>query len=95
MLSSLLLPALRKRFPGRGLVEGTALRGYRFDRYKRPEAAEGLQRLILSAHHDVSETVRIADVIVRAQNRARELGNTPANDLPPAALAEYAKESVT
>jgi leucyl aminopeptidase len=75
-----------------GLVEGTALRGYRFDRYKRPEAAEGLERLILSAHHDVSETVRIAGVIVRAQNRARELGNTPANDLPPAALAEYAKE---
>ena len=31
-------------------------------------------------------------MVARAQNRARDLGNTPANDLPPAALADYARE---
>jgi leucyl aminopeptidase len=75
-----------------GLVQGTALHAYRFDRYKKDEDPDPFERLILSAHHDVSEVVRTADIIVRAQNRARDLGNIPANDLPPAALAGYAAE---
>jgi leucyl aminopeptidase len=36
--------------------------------------------------------VRLATVLVEAQNRARDLGNTPGNDLPPPALAAYAEE---
>jgi len=72
-----------------GLVEGTALRAYRFERY-RP-AAGGIDRLILSAHHDVSEPVSRAALLTEAQNRARDLGNTPPNDLPPSALADYAR----
>ncbi|HYZ80920.1 MAG TPA: M17 family peptidase N-terminal domain-containing protein, partial [Solirubrobacteraceae bacterium] len=75
-----------------GLVQGTELRAYRFDRYRKAEDGEPLERLILSAHHDISEAVRAADIIVRAQNRARDLGNTPANDLTPSALADYAVE---
>ncbi|MGZ4261115.1 MAG: leucyl aminopeptidase family protein [Solirubrobacteraceae bacterium] len=75
-----------------GLVEGTALRAYRFDRYKPAEDPDPFERLVLSAHHDVSEPVRTAEIVVRAQNRARDLGNTPANDLPPSALADYASE---
>jgi leucyl aminopeptidase len=51
-----------------------------------------VQTLLISAHHDVSEPVRVAAVLTRAQNRARDLGNTPANDLSPAALAAYAEE---
>ena len=76
-----------------GLVEGTALHAYRFDRYKKPdEDPDPFERLLLSAHHDVSEPVRTAEIVVRAQNRARDLGNLPANDLPPSALAGYAAE---
>ena len=75
-----------------GLVQGTALRAYRFDRYKQAEDDDAFERLILSAHHDVSAVVRTAEIVVRAQNRARDLGNTPANDLPPSALADYASE---
>jgi leucyl aminopeptidase len=75
-----------------GLVHGTALRAYRFDRYKKAEDPDPFERLILSAHSDVSEAVRTAEIIVRAQNRARDLGNTPANDLTPSALADYASE---
>jgi leucyl aminopeptidase len=76
-----------------GLVEGTLLHAYRFGRYKPVRggaAGRRLERLLVSAHHDVSEAVRYADVVTRAQNRARDLANTPANDLTPAALADYA-----
>jgi leucyl aminopeptidase len=72
------------------LVEGTLLRDYRFDRYKRSATAVSLARMIISAHHDVSEPVRVASIVAAAQNRARDLGNTAANDLTPAALAGYA-----
>lgn len=77
-----------------GLVEGTLLRAYRFDRFKGEDAdsARRLDELILSAHHDVSEAATEAELLANAQNRVRELGNRPANDLPPRALAEYAEE---
>jgi leucyl aminopeptidase len=74
------------------LVEGTLLHAYRFDRYKHAPAGEAqrIERLIVSAHHDVSGPVCEAAVITAAQNRARDLGNMPANELTPVALAEYA-----
>jgi leucyl aminopeptidase len=71
------------------LVEGTLLRSYRFDRYKSATPA-GVERLIISAHHDIAEPVRAAALVAAAQNRARDLGNTPANELTPTALADYA-----
>jgi leucyl aminopeptidase len=71
------------------LVEGTLLRSYRFDRYKSATPS-GVERLIISAHHDVAEPVRLAALVATAQNRARDLGNTPANELTPTALADYA-----
>jgi leucyl aminopeptidase len=77
------------------LVEGTMLAGYRFERYRtKPEDEEppGLAGLIVSAHHDVDEAVRRGAVGARAQNLARELEDTPANDLTPTALGEHARE---
>jgi leucyl aminopeptidase len=75
-----------------GLVHGTLLHGYRFERYKPSEDSRRVGRLLLSAHHDVSEAVRVAAILAGAQNRARDLGNTPANDLSPQALAAYAEQ---
>ncbi len=74
------------------LAEGTLLAAYRFTRYlSRPEN-QSIERLVISAHHDVSAIVDRAALVTAAQNRARDLGNTPANDLPPTALADYARE---
>ncbi len=76
-----------------GLVQGTILRDYRFDRYQRAAgntAPARLEELILSSHHDLGACVAVAATLAEAQNRARDLGNTPANDLTPAALAAYA-----
>jgi len=79
-----------------GLVQGTLLHAYRFDRYKKPNSEDSRERqvqtLVLSAHHDVAEPARAAAILTAAQNRARDLGNTPANDLAPSALADYAQE---
>jgi leucyl aminopeptidase len=80
-----------------GLVEGTVLRDYRFERYREPSGdnARGLERLILSAHHDVAAPAHTGAVIAAAQNRARDLGNTAANDMTPIALADYAIEAAS
>lgn len=78
-----------------GLVEGTALAGYRFDRYRNhPEDEQALEALIVSAHHDVSEPVAIATIVAEAQNRARDLQNAPGNEVTPAFLAHRAHELV-
>ncbi|MBV8219527.1 MAG: hypothetical protein JO325_13760, partial [Solirubrobacterales bacterium] len=42
------------------LVEGTLLHAYRFERYKPSEDSRSVHRLLISAHHDVSEPARIA-----------------------------------
>ncbi len=75
-----------------GLVQGSLLSGYRFDRYRHSAApdAEPPERLIVSAAADVSQVVARAALIATAQNRARDLGNRPANDLTPSALGDYA-----
>jgi leucyl aminopeptidase len=77
------------------LVEGAMLAGYRFERYRAradEEERPGLAELIVSAHHDVDDAVRRGAVGARAQNLARELEDTPANDLTPTALGEHARE---
>jgi leucyl aminopeptidase len=78
-----------------GLVEGTALAGYRFDRYRNhPDDDGALEALLLSAHHDVSEPVAIATIVAEAQNRARDLQNLPGNEATPSFLAHRAQELV-
>ncbi|MDX6664497.1 MAG: leucyl aminopeptidase, partial [Solirubrobacteraceae bacterium] len=74
------------------LVEGTALAGYRFDRHRsKPDESPRLEELVVSAHEDVSAPVVRATVIAEAVNAARDLQNAPANELTPAALADYAR----
>ncbi|ADB53055.1 leucyl aminopeptidase [Conexibacter woesei] len=77
-----------------GLVEGTILAGYRFDRYRNSpdDDGAGLQRLLVSAHHPVDAPVATAAIVATAQNRARDLQNTPANELTPERLAARAHE---
>ncbi len=79
-----------------GFVEGTLLAAYRFTRYKPKDeddgAGSGPHELIVSDHHDVSEPVAHAIVVAEAQNAARDLQNTPANDMTPTALADRARE---
>jgi leucyl aminopeptidase len=73
-------------------VEGTVLGAYRFNRYKQPASGDrSVEELIVSAHHDVSAPVEAAAVLAEAANTARDLQNTPANDMTPAAVADAAR----
>ena len=78
--------------PG-ALVEGTLLAAYRFTAFKsEPDEDRSPAELIVSAHHDVAGGVARAAVGARAANRARDLGNTPANAMTPEALTARARE---
>jgi leucyl aminopeptidase len=74
------------------LVHGTALAAYRFDRYKAPSTEErpALAELVVAAHDDHGETVRRALLVSEAVNHARDLQNTPPNDLTPMRLGDAA-----
>ena len=80
-----------------GLVEGTLLALYRFDRFKsskgEDEPAE-LESLELTADADLSDEARRAAIRAQAANAARDLQNSPANELTPERLADRAAELV-
>jgi leucyl aminopeptidase len=77
-----------------GLVQGTLLHAYRFKHYQPDppagEDAREIDALLLSAHDDVSDPAQVGAILAEAQNSARDLANTPANDLTPTALVAYA-----
>src|SRR5439155_26432254 len=76
-----------------GFVEGTLLGAYRFERYKAKAADEprGFDRLCVSDHDDRAQTIAAAAIVAHATNAARDLQNTPANDMTPQALAARAQ----
>ncbi|HEX8975722.1 MAG TPA: leucyl aminopeptidase family protein [Solirubrobacteraceae bacterium] len=87
------LPAQTGPEIAEGLISGTALAAYRFNRYRpAPPAETPLEELIISGEADLQAPIRRAAVLAAAQSRARDLANTAANDLTPAALAQYARE---
>ncbi len=78
------------------LVEGTLLAAYHYLDFKSEPGDErgagGPGVLIVSAHHDVAVAVEAGHAGAAAANRARDLGNAPANVLTPEALAARARE---
>ncbi|MDX6658063.1 MAG: leucyl aminopeptidase [Solirubrobacteraceae bacterium] len=76
-----------------GFVEGTVLSAYRFDRYraKTPDENGGLRALTVSDHDDRAAAIAAAAAVAEATNAARDLQNTPANDMTPQALAARAQ----
>jgi leucyl aminopeptidase len=75
------------------LVEGTLLAAYRYSEFKsEPGDDRAPDALVVSAHHDVAAAVDAGRAGAEAANRARDLGNAPANALTPEALAARARE---
>jgi len=75
------------------IVEAALLTSYRFERYKSKPSDEsnGLQALVISAHDDLTGVVGEAEIVARAVNAARNLQNTPANEMTPRHLADAAR----
>jgi len=76
------------------LVTGTVLAAYRFDRFKSEtdEEAPRLESLTVLGPAELGDAVETARVVAEAQNRARDLQNTPANVATPSFLAARAEE---
>ncbi|HVW16956.1 MAG TPA: leucyl aminopeptidase [Solirubrobacteraceae bacterium] len=76
-----------------GIVEGTVLAAYRYDRLRSspPEQGAGPAQLVISAHEDVSAAVKRAAIAAEHCNRARDLQHAPANELTPIALGAHAQ----
>jgi leucyl aminopeptidase len=76
------------------LVTGTILAAYRFDRFKSKsdDEAPRLESLTILGPAGLADAVETARVVAEAQNRARDLQNTPANVATPSFLAARAKE---
>jgi len=77
-------------------AEGLGLGAYRFDRYRSKPDGKALSKITVlgSSRWDAAvlrAAVKRADVVVDAVAWARDLVNTPAGDLPPAAIAAQAK----
>jgi leucyl aminopeptidase len=77
-----------------GLVEGTLLALYSFDRFKssRDDEGGGVESLEVAGEGDLAAPVERARVVAEAQNAARDLQNTPANVATPTFLADRAQE---
>ncbi len=77
------------------MVTGTILGSYRFDRFRsggEEEPKPRLESLTLVGDAGLAGDAESARVYAEAQNRARDLQNTPANFATPATLAERAEE---
>ncbi len=77
------------------LVTGTILGSYRFDRFRRESPDEPpteIESLTLLAPAELAATAEAARIGAEAQNRARDLQNTPANFATPGFLADRAEE---
>lgn len=97
-VASTLAQSLSARRASEGVaavVEGLALGAYRFDRYRTSPDESALDAVtVLGSDRWDTKAMRAAlhraDVVVDAVTWARDLVNTPAGDLPPAAIADAA-----
>jgi leucyl aminopeptidase len=79
-----------------GIVTGTILGAYRFDRFKSKDpddpAPSSLDSLTLLAPESAADAAKTAQACAEAQNRARDLQRLPSNVATPSLLAERATE---
>jgi leucyl aminopeptidase len=78
-----------------GIVTGTILGGYRFDRFKGKSDDEPptvLDSLTLIGPSTLADGAEIARICAEAQNRARDLQSLPSNVATPSYLARRARE---
>ena len=86
-----------KKLPAAAFIEGLILGQYRFDEFKKqetPHTKVTAATILAPAHASlgaVRKACERAVVLCTGANGARHLGNTPANELTPAALAEFAQ----
>jgi leucyl aminopeptidase len=72
-------------------LEGFMLSHYRFDKYQNQEHKKSLQRITILSRRNLKKSIKWTETIVHATHFARDLVNTPANDMTPSAMAKAAR----
>ena len=85
----------------KAIVEGALLGTYRYDRYKSEKEPFTIEEMIISLEDYAGKTLNLdpaqkavaeAEIIAEVTNHAKEIVNTPPEDMTPVLLAEYAFE---
>lgn len=85
----------------KAIVEGAKLGTYTFDRYKSEKKPLSIEEMIISLEEYDNKTCNLepakravaeAEIIAEVTNHAKEIVNTPPEDMTPVLLAEYAYE---
>jgi leucyl aminopeptidase len=95
-LAWLLPPSDDDAATAEGLVTGTILGAYRFDRFRSPDPDDPpppeIVSLTLITPADVADVAEAARICAEAQNRARDLQSLPSNVATPSYLGRRARE---
>lgn len=71
-------------------AEGCMLADYRFEKYIKKNTGV-LKKLTILSSQDIKKKMAIEEAVVSATHLARDLVNTPANDMTPSILARHAR----
>lgn len=72
-------------------IEGCLLSQYRFEKYRKSENNSGLQKITVLSKENLKSRIRETEEVVSAAYLARDLVNTPANDMTPSTLLKAAR----
>lgn len=96
--AAVLLPEGSDAARAREIAEGAILGAYDFREWKsdpddeEPPVALDEIRIVSGGTEDLRDALRRADIVARAENRARTLANLPGNVATPSYLAEHARQ---
>jgi len=79
-----------RKMPPAAFLEGFLLSQYSFEKYKK-EITGKLSSMAILSNMNLNREVRRTEAIVAAANHARDLVNTPANDMTPSVLVRHAR----
>ncbi len=88
-LSTLIFRSLR--YSPADFLEGVLLNDYSFRKYKRETVRKGIEGFTLLTEENLRKEIRWKEAAVSASHLARDLVNTPSNDLTPSALVKAAR----
>jgi len=90
---------LDPKLAAQAVVEGSLIGDYKFKGFKSEKDDENsnLQELVLVDYDpkkikEIEPNVEMAQIIIEATNKARDIVNSPSNKVTPTFLADYAKE---
>jgi leucyl aminopeptidase len=86
-----LLPSKASPLP---FIEGALLALYKFRKYRKENGQNGLKTLTVLGKYEKTfhDAIKWVEHVCSAVHFARDLVNTPANDMTPSVLAKFAKE---